>query len=59
MKIDDVFLTTFGWTVPHGAYPGAAIGYGGERQLGVLTIRTDEGAEGHAFLGSASRCWPT
>ena len=55
MKIDDVFLTTFSWEVPHGAYPGAAIAYGGERQMGVLTIRTDEGLEGHSFLGSASR----
>ena len=55
MKIDDVFLTTFGWDVPHGAYPGSAIAYGGERQMGVLTIRTDEGLEGHSFLGSASR----
>ena len=55
MKIDDVFLTTFSWDVPHGAYPGAAIAYGGERQMGVLTIRTDEGLEGHSFLGSASR----
>ena len=55
MKISDVSLTTFAWTAPEGAYPGSAIGYGGERELGVLTIRTDEGHEGHAFLGSATR----
>ncbi|MGI9478005.1 MAG: enolase C-terminal domain-like protein, partial [Hyphomicrobiaceae bacterium] len=29
--------------------------FGGASQLGLLTVRTSDGVEGHAFLGSASR----
>src|SRR3546814_5039235 len=29
--------------------------FAGHSQLGLLTISTDEGIDGHAFLGSASR----
>ena len=27
--------------------------FGGETQLGLLAIRTDEGIDGHAFLGAS------
>lgn len=56
MKITDVTLTLFAWpgipTTTYGRHTGR---FGGSSQLGLLTIRTDEGVEGHAFLGSAMR----
>ncbi len=56
MKITEVTLTLFAWEdIP-------AIGYGrhtgqltGTSELGLLRLQTDEGVEGHAFLGSAIR----
>ena len=50
MKITDVTLTLHRWDMPRTAYSEAA---GGTRQVGVVTIQTDEGVEGHAFLGSS------
>lgn len=54
MKIDDVTLTIFRWddipATTYGAHTGV---FGGESNLGLLTIRTDAGIDGHAFLGSA------
>ena len=56
MKITDVTLTLFAWrdipTTQYGRHTGR---FGGESQLGLLTVRTDAGVEGHAFLGSAMR----
>jgi L-alanine-DL-glutamate epimerase-like enolase superfamily enzyme len=56
MKITDVSLTLFSWTgIPPTTYGRHAPRFGGESQLGLLTIATDQGVEGHAFLGSAMR----
>ena len=56
MKITDVDLKLFAWeaipTITYGRHTGQ---FGGKSQLGLLTIRTDDGIEGHAFLGSAMR----
>jgi L-alanine-DL-glutamate epimerase-like enolase superfamily enzyme len=54
MKITDVSLTLFTWedipTASYGKHTGV---FGGTADLGLLTIKTDEGVEGHSFLGSA------
>jgi len=56
VKITDVTLTLFAWdNIPATTYGRHTGKFGGRSQLGLLTLRTDEGAEGHAFLGSASR----
>ncbi|MEK7701853.1 MAG: enolase C-terminal domain-like protein [candidate division NC10 bacterium] len=56
MKITDVTLTLFAWddipTTQYGRHTGK---FGGASQLGLLTIDTNEGVVGHAFLGSAMR----
>jgi len=56
MKIVDVSVTLFSW-------PGLpAVRYGernpvtrAESELGLVTLRTDDGVEGHSFLGSSIR----
>lgn len=56
MKITDVTLTLFAWTgIPTTQYGRHTGRFGGTSQLGLLTVKTDEGVEGHAFLGSAMR----
>ncbi|MBI3456459.1 MAG: mandelate racemase [Candidatus Rokubacteria bacterium] len=56
MKITDVGLTLFAWTgIPTTQYGRHTGRFGGTSQLGLLAVRTDEGVEGHAFLGSAMR----
>ena len=54
--IDDVTLTLFAWDdIPptqYGVHTGTFVG---ASQLGLLTVRTKGGVEGHAFLGSANR----
>src|SRR5215467_12700327 len=56
MKITDVTLTLFGWSgIPPTTYGRHTGRFAGKSQLGLVTIRTDEGVEGHAFLGSAMR----
>ncbi|MBM4448380.1 MAG: mandelate racemase [Chloroflexi bacterium] len=55
MKITDVTLTMVSWTIPKGKYGGQAVGFGGEKELAVVTVSTDEGVEGYSFLGSAMR----
>ncbi|HET6182877.1 MAG TPA: enolase C-terminal domain-like protein [Acetobacteraceae bacterium] len=54
MKIDDVTLTIFTWDgIPPTSYhTGSTVP--STSNLGLLRIRTDQGLEGHAFLGSAS-----
>jgi L-alanine-DL-glutamate epimerase-like enolase superfamily enzyme len=56
MKITDVTLTLFAWGgIPATQYGQHTGRFGGQSQLGLLAIVTDEGVEGHAFLGSAMR----
>ncbi|MCH7886103.1 MAG: mandelate racemase, partial [Planctomycetes bacterium] len=56
MKITDVSLTLFAWDdIPATSYGQHTGKFSGKSELGLLTISTDEGVEGHAFLGSASR----
>ena len=51
MKITDVSVTMFNWNSPQWNTGGNS--FGGTTLLGVLTVHTDEGVEGHAFLGSS------
>ncbi|MFI5003280.1 MAG: enolase C-terminal domain-like protein [Reyranellales bacterium] len=54
MKITDVSLTLFAWDdIPATQY-GQHSRFSGSSALGLLRIRTDDGVEGNAFLGSAS-----
>jgi L-alanine-DL-glutamate epimerase-like enolase superfamily enzyme len=56
MKITDVTLTLFTWSgIPTTTYGRHSPRFSGTSDLGLLTLRTDEGVEGHAFLGSSSR----
>ena len=56
MKITDVTVTLFKWDdIPATFYSPLSGKIGGESDLGVVTISTDEGVEGHAFLGSSSQ----
>lgn len=48
--------THFAWTdIPSTQYGRQTGRFGGESQLGLLRVVTDEGIEGNAFLGSAIR----
>ncbi len=51
MKITDLTVTLFGWRIPEAYSPGQRDPSGGERQMGLVTVVTDEGVEGHSFLG--------
>ena len=56
MKITDVALTLFAWeNIPITQYATHSGKLGGTSDLGLLTIATDDGAEGHAFLGTANK----
>jgi len=56
MKITDVTLTLFAWPgIPPTRYGRHTGLFGGDSQLGLVTVATDQGVEGHAFLGSAMR----
>jgi L-alanine-DL-glutamate epimerase-like enolase superfamily enzyme len=56
VKITDVHLTLFAWDdIPATRYGRHTGQFGGASQLGLLTIATDAGVAGHAFLGSAMR----
>jgi L-alanine-DL-glutamate epimerase-like enolase superfamily enzyme len=56
MKITDVTLTLFAWKdIPATSYGRHTGRFSGSSDLGLLTLRTDDGLEGHAFLGSAMR----
>ena len=53
MKITEVSVTLFAWDdIPATSY-GEHKKFGGSSQLGLLSIVTDEGITGHAFLGSS------
>ena len=51
MKITDLSVTMINWKSERWRVGGHYSG--GEKLLGVLTIQTDEGLEGHSFLGSS------
>jgi L-alanine-DL-glutamate epimerase-like enolase superfamily enzyme len=54
MKITDVTLTLFAWKdIPATTYGSHTGSFRGDSTLGLLRIATDQGVEGHAFLGSA------
>jgi L-alanine-DL-glutamate epimerase-like enolase superfamily enzyme len=54
MKITDVTLTLFAWEgIPATTYNQHTGTFQGKSQLGLVRIVTDEGVEGHAFLGSS------
>ncbi|MFW6174430.1 MAG: enolase C-terminal domain-like protein [Chloroflexota bacterium] len=56
MKITDVSLTLWLWEgIPPTRYGPNTGQFGGSSQMGLLTVRTDAGIEGHSFLGAASR----
>jgi len=56
MKITDVTVTLFKWeNIPTTHYSALSGKIGGESDLGLVTISTDEGTDGHAFLGSSSQ----
>jgi len=56
MKITDVTVTLFKWKgIPVTNYSPLSGKIGGESDLGLVTISTDEGIDGHAFLGSSSQ----
>ena len=54
MKITDVTLTLFAWDdIPPTTYGTHTGRFSGNSALALLRVITDEGLEGHAFLGSA------
>jgi L-alanine-DL-glutamate epimerase-like enolase superfamily enzyme len=53
MKITDLSITLHNWDVPPVNYTGTTAG--GVKEVGVVTIATDEGVEGHSFLGTSNR----
>ena len=54
--IEDVTLDLFAWDdIPPTQYGIHTGTFGGASQLGLLTVRTRDGIEGNAFLGSANR----
>ena len=55
MKISDVYLSMVTRTIPKGSYAGQPVSFGGETELAVVTIQTDEGINGYSFIGSALR----
>src|SRR5205814_4813873 len=55
MKITDVTLTLFAWeSIPSTIYGHHTARPTGNSDLGLLRLVTDEGIEGHAFLGTSS-----
>ena len=52
MRVSDVSVILHRWEVPPTTYRDSF--GGGSSLVGVVTIQTDEGVQGHAFLGSAS-----
>ncbi len=56
MKITDLAVTLFAWDdLPTIEYSPHNPRVAGTSQLGLVTLTTDQGIEGHAFLGSAMR----
>lgn len=56
MRIVDVDVTVFEWTgIPQATFGERDPTEGSRSELGLLTVRTDDGLEGHAFLGTNLR----
>jgi hypothetical protein len=56
MQITDVSVTLFSWDdIPATQYGRHSGRFAGKSDLGLVTIRTDQGVEGHSFIGSSSR----
>ncbi|HSV84490.1 MAG TPA: enolase C-terminal domain-like protein [Ramlibacter sp.] len=56
MKITDVSLTLFTFEgLPPTSYAAHLANTSGKSELGLLRIRTEDGLEGHSFLGSGMR----
>ena len=56
MKITDLSVTLFAWDdIPQTRYGQHTGQFSGSSQLGLVRVQTDEGIDGHAFLGSSSR----
>ena len=56
IKIIDVTLTVFRWTgLPRVTYTRNSTAGTGEANIGLVTIKTDAGIDGHSFLGSSFR----
>jgi L-alanine-DL-glutamate epimerase-like enolase superfamily enzyme len=56
MKITDVTVTLFAWdNIPSTNYSPMSGRLGGTVQMGLVTISTDEGVQGHAFLGHSGQ----
>ncbi len=53
MKITNLTVTLFKWAIE--PWKTGKNRFGGDIQLGVVTVQTDEGVEGHSFLGSPSQ----
>ena len=54
MKITDVDIRLFNWRSDPWQ-TGVGTKFGNNKQLGVVTVHTDEGIQGHSFLGSSRR----
>ena len=55
MKITGVTVTIFAWDgIPATQYGRHSGRFSGTSDLGLVTIKTDQGIEGHAFLGTSS-----
>jgi|TARA_B100001971_G_C17998716_1_gene436136 hypothetical protein len=55
VKITDVSVTLFTWDgIPATRYARQTGQFEGSSTLGLVTVHTDDGVDGHAFLGSAS-----
>ncbi len=56
MKITDVTVTLFAWdNIPATTYGRHTGRIASKSDVGLVTIQTDQGIEGHAFLGGAGR----
>ena len=51
MKVTDLTVTMINWR--SAGWSTGSNNFGGNRLLGVVTVSTDEGIEGHSFLGSS------
>lgn len=56
MKITDLTVTMFSWdNIPTAHYGDRNPIFSGRSEMGLVTLHTDEGVDGHAFLGSSFR----
>jgi L-alanine-DL-glutamate epimerase-like enolase superfamily enzyme len=55
VRITDVTVTMFERTIPQASYGRHTLPGSGTVSMGLVTVSTDEGIDGHAFLGSPVR----